>query len=197
MDEDVRLQLADEEQRQRIRIAAAHGAGLHRALEVIGEQPQRAPRWDLFRLRVERHDEGRRMQVHGDRRTDHGADERDDLVREIREHDARVALRIRRREIEDEIRQVDPARAHRRAEERLFRIEVPEDRGRRDPELARDVRERRAGEAARAERAASGVENLIARDARRASHDVSKRRFTNTICQWLFTNWRKRRRDAL
>lgn len=179
MGEDVALQLADEEQRQRARIAAADRSRFHGAAEVIGEEPQGAARRNLFVVRIEGNDDRRRVHLHGDGGTQDGADEGNGLPREVAEDDARVRRRIRPGQRQHEVGHGNVARAHRRAEELLLGIEMAQDRRRRDAQLAGDVGERRGREAARAECAARGIEDLIARNARRTAHGISKRMFTN------------------
>lgn len=90
MDENVGLQLAEKEKRERARIGGPDGAGSDGALEVFAEETDRAARRNLFRLRVERHDERRRVHLHRDGRTDHGAEERDHAPREVAQHDAGI-----------------------------------------------------------------------------------------------------------
>ena len=57
MDENVRLQLAEEEESQRARIGGADDAGLHRAAEIVGGDTQPAAGRGLLVLCVERDDE--------------------------------------------------------------------------------------------------------------------------------------------
>ena len=179
MKEDVGLELADEEDGQRARIGFADHAGADRAREVVGEDADGVTRRDFLVLRIERHDQRGRVHLHRDRGADDGGEERDHAPRELGQHDARIGRGVERQHGRDEIRRGDGAAAHRRVEELLLRIEVAEDRGGRDVDLGGNLRESGGREAARAEVAAGGGEDLIARDARRASHDVSKRRFTN------------------
>jgi hypothetical protein len=170
MKEDVGLELADEEERERARIGLADDAGADGAGEVVGEDADRAARRDLLVGRVEGDHQRRRMHLHGDRGTDDAAEERDHPARELAQDDARIRGGVERRDGRDEVRRDDAAVAHRGPEELLLRAEVPEDGRRRDAELARDIRKGRGRKTARAECAAGGVEDLFAGNARRAAH---------------------------
>lgn len=188
MKEDVSLELAEEEERERARIGFADGAGADRAREVVREDADDPARRDLLVLRIERHDDRGRVHLYGDRGTDDAAEERDHPARELAQDDARIRGSVEAGDGRDEVGGHDAPVAHRRGEELLLRGEVAQDRRGRDAEGARDVGERRRGEPAGTERAAGGLEDLIGGDARRASHGVCKRRFTNSVCQWPFTN---------
>ncbi len=179
MKEDVGLELADEEDRERTWVRVADDPRTDRAREVVGEDADRAARRNLLVLRIERNDERGRVHLHCDRGTDDAAEERDHAARELGENNARIGGRVEVDERGDEVRRGDAAVAHRGIEELLLRREVAKDRRGRDVELIRDVGKRGCREAARAEGLSRGFEDLIARDARRAGHDVSKRRFTN------------------
>jgi hypothetical protein len=188
MKEDVSLELAEEEERERVRIGAANGAGFHRAREVVREQFHRAARRNLLGTRIEGNDHRGGVHLHGDGGTDDLAEEREESSRELAQDCARIGFGIEFRQSGDELGDSDRARGHRGAEERLLGIEVAEDGRGRDIERSGDVRKGGGGEAARGEGGAGGVEDLVSRDARRAAHGVSKRRFTNCVCQWAFTN---------
>lgn len=125
-------------------------------------------------MRVEGNDERRlprrEMHLHRDRGADDRADERDKLLGEAAQHDARVVRAGSARELFHERRDGDVARAHRRREKLLFRGEVPQDRRRRDAQARGDVRKRRCREAARGKGVARGMKNLFAADPRRSSH---------------------------
>ena len=179
MDEDVRLELPQEEESQRVRIGPSHGAGSHRAREIVGQQAQRAARWDLVVVRIKGHDHGRGVHLHGDGGTNDGAEEWHQASREIAEGLAGIGLRVELRQGRDELRGGDGPRAHGGVEQHLLRVEVAEDGRRRDVQRLGDVAERRRRESARAEGAAGGVEDLFAGDARGSAHVVSKRTFTN------------------
>ena len=170
MNEHVGLELADEEQRHRARVAAADHARVHGAAEVVRRDAQPAPRRRFLLMRVERNDERRRVHVHGDRRTDGRGHERNELFGETAQHDARIGRRVDASEILDELRTGEGARAHRRREQLLLARAVTEDGRGRDVQRAGDVAEGGGGEAALGERGPGGVEDLIAGDARRAAH---------------------------
>ena len=170
MEEDVSLELAEEEERQRARLGAADRAGFHGAREVIGEHADHAARRHFLIARIERHDQRGGVHLHGDRGADDVGEERDQALRELGEHDARVGFRIELRQREHEVRNGDRARGHGGAEERLLGVEVPEDGLGGDVEGFGDVGQRRRREPARLERGAGGVEDLRARDARGTAH---------------------------
>lgn len=174
MDEDVRLELAEEQQRQRARIGGADDAGVDRAAEVAGGDTENAARRRVLIVRVEGNDERGLprglMHLHRDRGADDRADERDELLREAAQHDARIGRGIDARELVDERRDDQIARAHRRGEKLLLGREMAQDRRRGDLQLRGDVRQRRAGEAALGEGRAGGFEDLLAGDARWTSH---------------------------
>lgn len=179
MKEDVGLKLAEEEQRESLGIGAADGAGLHGPGEVVGEEAQHAAGRNLIVARTERHDDRRRVHLHGDGGTDDGAEKGDQATGEIAQRFARIRSRIELRESRDELRHDDGACAHGDVEQLLLGVEVPEDGRGSDVEHLGDVAEGGRGETASAEGLSGGVEDLFARDARWSSHDVSKRRFTN------------------
>ena len=174
MDEDVRLKLAEEEQRERARIGAADRPRVDGALEVAADRSEHEPRRRLRGTSIERNDERRlprgEMHLHRDRGADDRADERDELLGETSEHDPRIHRRIDARQLFDERRHADVARAHRGAEELLLRRHVPQNRRRRDAEIVGDVGQRRGGKSAIGEGVSGGFEDLFAGDARGASH---------------------------
>ena len=179
MKEDVGLELAEEEERERVRIGAANRAGFHGAREVAGQECHRAARRNLFGARVEGDHDRRGVHLHGDGGADDLAEEGQEAACELAEHFARIRFRIELRQRGDELRDGDRARGHRGAEQRLLGIEVAQDGRGRDVERFGDVGQGRRGEAARGESGAGGVEDLVSRDARRAAHGVSKPRFSN------------------
>ena len=179
MKKDVGLELADEEQRECARIGLADDAGADGAAEVVGEDADGPARRDLVVLRVERDDEGRRVHLHGDRGADDVAEEGDHAAGELAEDHARIGGGVEGRDRGDEVGRGDAAIAHRHREELLLGGEVAEDRRGSHVERARDVREGRRGEPAGAEGDAGGLEDLLAGNARRTAHGVSKRMFTN------------------
>lgn len=170
MNEHVGLELADEEKGHRARVAAADRAGVHGPTEVVRGDAQAAARRCLLLMRVERNDEGGRVHVHGDGRTDDGGHERDELLGEAAQDDARVGRGVDAGEVFDERRNGEGPRAHRRGEELLLARAVAEEGRGRDVERSGDLGEGRRGEAALGERGPGGVEDLIAGDAGRAAH---------------------------
>lgn len=173
MNEDVRLELSHEEQGQRTRTAAADDAGRNGAGEVVGDDAQRAARRARVGCRVERNDERRlprrEMHLHSDGGADDAADERDRLLGEMAQHDARIGRSVGARKLFEECRHADLS-GHRAHEERLLGREVPEDRGGCHADDGGDVGQRGALEPARDKHGAGSGEDLIAVDARWASH---------------------------
>jgi len=174
MQEDVRLELAEKEERERARIAAADRSGVHRASEVPAHHREHAPRRRLLGVRIERNDERSlprgQMHLHGDGRAEDHADERNELLREAAEDDARISRCVGAREVLDERRHGDVPRAHRGVEQFLLRWEVAEDGRGRDGEIGGDVGKRGGGKPAVGERESRAVEDLRAADARRTAH---------------------------
>jgi len=175
MKEDVGLELADEEEREGARLdpvadGLADDARAHRAGEVVGEDADRAARRNLLVFGIERNDDGGRVHLHCDRGTDDVAEERDELAREVAEHDARIGRGVEAGHGHDEVGRSDAAVAHRGGEELLLGLEVAEDGRGCDVERARDLRESRRRKAACSEGEARGFEDLFAGDARRAAH---------------------------
>jgi len=153
-----------------MRIARAQHACLGGAAEVIGDDLQSAPR-RIVCLGVERQHDGRR--VHGDdnSRGQHLLDEWDELLRDAPQHDARIGFRVDVRKLEDAVRRIEQhAALHRQTEQRLLRVNVAQDRGRRDLQLAGDVGEGRGGEALCREHATGGVDEALAGDGWGTAH---------------------------
>ena len=188
MKEDMGLELAEEEQGERARICLADDTGANGPGEVVGEDPDRAARWNLLVLRIEGHDDGGRVHLHGNRGADDVAEEGDHPAGKLTEDDTRIGGCVESGDGGDEVGRGDAAIAHRRGEQLLLRREVAEDRRGRDVERAGDVGQRRRREAAGTERDARGLEDLIARDARRASHAFVNVRSRIVVCQWPLTN---------
>jgi hypothetical protein len=163
MEEHVRLQRAEEEQRECAWIAAADGAGFHPAGEVLSEQAEDAARRHVVVAQIEGDHEGRGVHLHGDGRADDVGEERDQALREIGQGDARVVVRVKAGQRQD-------ARGHGGAEERLFGVEVPEDGRGSDLERFGNVGQGGRREPARLEGGAGGVEDLFSRDARWTGH---------------------------
>lgn len=174
MNEDVTLELAGEEQRDRARVAAANGAGVHCSLKIFGQNAKAAARRRLFGFRVERHDDGGlsrgHVHLHRDRRPDDGGGERHEPLGETAEHDSRIGGSVGCDDLVQELRNGDAALAHRRGEELLFGRKVAQDRRGRDVHRRSDVSESRRRKAALGECGMSGFENLLSGDARWSSH---------------------------
>jgi hypothetical protein len=171
--EDVRLQRSHEEERGGARILHADDAGLGGAAEVIGDDGQAAARRGVFAADVEGQDDrGLRAAVHVDGEVlgDGARDERDELLGQAAEDDARVLGAAGGLQPDDARRQLDVARAHGRGEKGLLGRRVAQDRGRRDAELRGDVGEGGGLEALRGEDAPGGLEELFAGDGRWAAH---------------------------
>ena len=190
MKEDVGLELADEEERERARIGLADHARFDGAGEVVGEDADGHARRDLFVLRIERDDERGRVHLHRDRGTDHGAEERDHAAGELAEDDAWIGGRVERLHRDEEVGRRDAAVAHRGPEELLLGVEVAEDGRGRDVERGCDLGQRGRREAARAEGAARGFEDLFAGNARWTAHALVNVGSLTPVCQRPFTNIR-------
>jgi hypothetical protein len=174
MGEDVRLEVADEQQRQRARVGFPDDLRVHGSLEVGGEDAQAAARQGVVGGGVERDDEGglarAHVHLHGDGGADDVLHEGDELFGEAAEDDPRVFRAFDCGELDDRLGQHEVPRAHGRSEEGLLRFEVPQDRRRRDLQTAGDVRQGGRVEAALGEGAPGGVEDLFAGDARWPAH---------------------------
>lgn len=147
-------------------------ACIARAGEVRLDDAQRAARRRIAGLAIERQENlGRALvHVHGDDGRDDAGEERNELVRELAQHDSRVFVAGQRLQVVDRRRQFDVARFHRLEEELLLRLDVPEERGRRDVQLLRDVGQGGRFEALPREHAARRREQLGALDRSRAAH---------------------------
>ena len=111
------------------------------------------------------------MHGHDDAASDDALGEGDELRGQTSEDDARVGVAGRGRKLRDRRRQLDGrAAAHGLGEKRVLGVDVPQQRGGGDAELPGDVGQRGGGEAFVGEDAAGGIEDLIAADARRATH---------------------------
>lgn len=172
MNEDVRQQRAHEEERRRTRISDLNDTGFFRAPEIARHDFETTPRRTVFSARIERNDERRiRACVHTDHEMldDRRARERHPLFRDAPKDDTRVRRGIDGLQVDDALRQRD-VRVHRRFEQRLLGVEVPQDRRRGDPKLAGDVRQRRRREAFQGEDGPCAPEDLLAADSRRPAH---------------------------
>ena len=172
MDHHVRLKRSHEQKCERPRIAAADDARPHRPREIVGDDGDAAARRTVFRGGVERHDErtGALVHVHGDVLGNDFFHERHEALGDASQHDAGIAVGVHVLEIEDELRRRGDARAHRCAEEVLFRPGVAQDGRGRDPQLAGDVGERCGVETLRRKHVPRRFQELLAGDPRRASH---------------------------
>jgi hypothetical protein len=172
MDHHVRLKRSHEQECKRARIALPDDAGLHRTREVIGDDSQDPARRAVLRAGVKRHNEGSRALVHvdGDVFGNDFFHERHKALGDAAQHDAWIARRIDVLEIEDELRRGGDAGAHRRAEEILLRARMPQNRRRRDVQLAGDVGQCRGIEALRGEHMSGRLQELLAGDPGRPSH---------------------------
>ena len=171
MNEHVRVQRADEEQRARSRVVRAQHAGGSGAAEVVGEDAQPAARRAVFALRVERHLERGSMEGDDEMRGDDGAREGDELLRDAAEHDARIGRRVDTRQLFDDRRKAHLiAGGHALGEQALLRFDVAEDRRRRHAKGRGDVGERGRFVALGEEDGARGLEELLARDPRLSAH---------------------------
>jgi len=172
MEEHVALQRSHEKQRRRLRIADAQASRRRGAAEIAGDDGKPAARRAVRLIEGQYQRSAPRVSVHGhdDAAGDDALGERDELGGDAAEHHARVGLAGRLRQVANHRRQLDGAAVHRLAEQRVLRLHVPEQRGGGDAELAGDVGQRSGGEALGGEDAAGGLEDLIAADARRASH---------------------------
>lgn len=167
------MQRAHEQQRRCAGIESSNAAGLHGAAEVVDDEGQAAPRRTVRRVGVERHDDLPSLAVHVDRDVlGHDAlGEGDELLGDAAQHLARIrARRVDLREGHEHGRRTRHGRLHRRDEEVLLRLEVPQHRRRRHAEDGGDVGQRGSVEAFLSEHAPCGLEDLLAGDARWASH---------------------------
>jgi hypothetical protein len=140
------MELTDEEQRHRTRIAFANDPRLHGPREVFRYQTQRLPRRRFLGRGIERDDQRglprAQVHLHRDGRADHGLQKRHDLLRKCAQDHARI-LRTAADELLERLRKPHLPRAHRRREELLLGREVAKDRCRRHSERRGDVGEGR------------------------------------------------------
>lgn len=174
VEEDVPLQRSHEEQRGGARIADAQPSRGGGAAEVVGDDGEAAPRRAVA-LRIERQDQRRAPGVfvhgHDDAGGDDSLGEGDEPLGDAAEDDARIGVRGCRRQIADAGGRLDDLAAlHGLGEEGVLGVDVAEEGGGGDAELAGDVGEGGGGEALGGEDAAGGGEDLIAADARGATH---------------------------
>ena len=173
MEEHVALQRSHEEQRGRLRIADAQPSRRSGAAEVAGDDGKPAARRAVRLIEGQYQRSAPRVSVHGydDAAGDDALGEGNELGGDAAEDDARVGLARRTHQIADGRRNLDRlAAAHGLGEERVLGVDVAEERGGGDAELAGDVGQRGGGEALGGEDTAGGLDDLIAADARRAAH---------------------------
>ena len=169
MEEDVALQGSHEEQRSGARVADPQPPGGGGAAEVVGDDGEAAARRAVA-LGVERQHQ-RVVLRHDDLRADHPLGEGDELLGDAAEHGARVGVAGSLGQGEDGGRRLDAgADAHGLGEERALGLDVSEERGGGDVQLAGDVGQGGGGAALGREDAACGGQDLIAAKARRTAH---------------------------
>lgn len=111
--------------------------------------------------------------MHGDddARGQHVLDERHESFGDPAQNDARIGPGIDVRQLEDAGGRIEQhAALHRQAEQGLLGIDVAEDGGGGDAELAGDIGQSRGIEALRREDAAGGVDEAVSGDGRGAAH---------------------------
>ena len=174
MKEHVSLERAHEEQRGGARIADAQPSRGRGAAEIADQDGKAAARRAVT-ARVEGEDQRRALRVgvhgHDDVRADDGLGKGDEFLGDAAEDGARIGVAGRGGQVADAGGGLDDVRAaHGLGEELLLGADVAEEGGGGDVELAGDVGQGGGGEALGAEDATGGVDDLIAADARRASH---------------------------
>ena len=170
--QDVRVKGAEEEPGGGALVGDADSSGGAGAREIPLDHAQRPAGRRAIGLAIERKADlrGALVHVNGDDGRDDAGEERDELARELPQYLSRLFIARQRVEDVDRRRELDVARLHRLEEERLLRLDVAEEGGRRDVQLARDVRQRRRLEALPGEDTARDREQLGALDGGRASH---------------------------
>jgi hypothetical protein len=155
------------------RVVDAHHPGGVGPPEVVLHHPDAAPWRGVLLAGIERHHQGglrRAVHVHRHLHGDHLLHEGDELQGEAAQDDARIGGGVDGSQRQQRLRQLDAPAAHRFGEEGLLRIDVAEEGGRGDPQLAGDVGQGGPLEAFLAEDAAGGGQKLVAVDGRAASH---------------------------
>jgi hypothetical protein len=169
MEEDVSLQRSHEKQRRGVRVVDAQPAGGGGAAEVVGDDGEAATRGAVA-VGIERQDQ-RGVLGYDDVAGDHALGERYEFLGDAAQDDARIFRRRSGGQREDAGRRLDDLRAaHGLGEQGVFGADVAEECRGGDAELAGDVGQGGGGEALGGEDAAGGFEDLIAADARGASH---------------------------
>lgn len=156
---------SDEESRRRARIFDANDAGFCRAVEVVFDDLDAAPRRAVLV-----HAEVARVHEDGDVLREDVLRERDELLGDAPEHRARIGCRgVDARQLDDERRRLQ-RQMHGLGEQRVLRRHVAQQRGRRDPETCGDVRQRGAFEPLGREGLARGGQQAFAADDRGPAH---------------------------
>jgi hypothetical protein len=170
MEEHPSLQRSHEQQRGGAGIADAQTSRGRGAAEVVGHDGKAAARRAVRLIERQYQRSAPRVSVHGhdDAAGDDVLGKGDELRGEAAEDDARVGVAGGRGQVGDRGRDLDPL--HGLGEELVLGVDVAQERGGGDVELAGDVGQGGGGEALGGEDAAGGVEDLIAADARRAAH---------------------------
>jgi hypothetical protein len=165
---DVRVDRAHEQEGGGAGVKVPDAAGVHGPAEVVGDEGDTLTRGAVRVVAVEREDEllGPGLHEDGHGLADDALAEGDEAAGQRAEHIARIFLGgVDVLQLEDEARRRGHARLHGGGEEGLLAVEVAEDGGGRDPELAGDVGQRGAVEALFAEDAAGRLEEGVAGDA--------------------------------
>lgn len=174
MKKDVSLQRSHEEQRRGARIADFQSARDYRPPEVVGDDGEAAAGWAVaFGIEGKNECGALCTGVHGhhDVRSDHGLGEGDELLGHAAEDDAGIGVRGSGGQVADAGGRLDHVAAvHGLGEEGVLGIDVAEEGGGGDVQFAGDVGEGGGGKALRGEETPGGGEDLIAVDARRATH---------------------------
>jgi len=172
MDHHVGLERSHEEQCVGSRVAGPDHAGIDRSAEVIGHDRDAPSRRAVVGAGIKGNDERPRPLVHvdGDVLRDDFLDERYEAFGDASQHHARIAGRIDMLQLENDVGRGGDARAHRGPEKVLLGPRMPQNRGRSDAKLARDVGERCRVEPFRREDAPCGVQQLLPGNACRPAH---------------------------
>ena len=170
--EDIRVKGAEEETGSGALVGDLDASGIAGTGKVRLDDPQRAPWRRIVGFPIERQPNlgGALVHVNGDHGRDDAGEKWDQLARKLPENGSRILFPGQRLEHVERRRQLDVARLHRLEEELLLRLDVAEERGGRDVQLARDVGQRRRLEALPGEDAAGRGEQLGPLDGCRASH---------------------------
>lgn len=172
MNEDVSDERAHEHERSRFRVGDLDYAGLSCASEVVGNDSDASARRTVLRARFEWEQDcssGAFVELDDHVLRDRLLSEGDPPLGQVSQDDARIGRSVDRLQVEDALGQRN-RRPHGLIEERLFRLEMPEHCGRRDTQLARDVRQGTGVEPLLREELPSRFEEQFAVDDRWPSH---------------------------